>query len=102
VALVTSILLAIFVVPEAWRIPVVLAGVTVEAAEAVGGVWWSRRRRARVGAEAMVGARAVVLEDGWVRVAGERWRARADGPLEPGSAVVVEAVDGLTLVVRAP
>ena len=101
-ALVTSIVLALFVVPAEWRVPVVLAGVTVEVAEAAGGIWWSRRRRARVGAEAMVGARAVVLEGDWVRVAGERWRARGDAPLVPGATVVVEAVDGLTLVVREP
>jgi membrane-bound ClpP family serine protease len=35
-----------------------------------------------------------------VRVAGERWRARADAPLEPGETVEVVGIEGLTLVVR--
>jgi membrane-bound serine protease (ClpP class) len=48
----------------------------------------------------MIGAEAVVLEDGWVRIAGERWRAAGDAPLRPGETVRVVAIDGLTLVVE--
>jgi membrane-bound serine protease (ClpP class) len=100
VALLTAILLAVFVVPAPWGIPVVAGGALIEIGEALGLLWWSRRRRARVGAEAMIGGRAVVLDDGWVRVQGERWRARSSVPLEPGSEVEVLALEGLTLVVR--
>jgi membrane-bound serine protease (ClpP class) len=100
VALLGAILLAIFVVPSPWGIPLVAGGALVELGEAWAVLWWSRRRRAAVGAEAMLGERAVVLEDGWVRVRGERWRAAADQPLEPGARVEVVGVDGLTLRVR--
>ena len=99
-ALLATILLALFVVPAPWGIALVGVGVAIEVAEAWGMLWWSRRRRAVVGPEAMVGAEAVALGDGWVRVGGERWRARAEGRLVAGDAVEVVAVDGLTVVVR--
>jgi membrane protein implicated in regulation of membrane protease activity len=60
---------------------------------------WSRRRRAAVGAEALIGQTAVVATPTQVRVAGELWEARAERRLAPGEEVVVVAVDGLTLVV---
>jgi membrane-bound serine protease (ClpP class) len=100
VALLTTILLAVFVVPPPWGIVLVGIGAAIEVAEAWGMLWWSRRRRAVVGSEAMVGAEAVALGDGWVRVGGERWRARSDGRLLAGDRVEVVAVDGLTVVVR--
>ncbi len=57
--------------------------------------------------ERLIGEHGVVLErlapEGFVRVRGEIWRAAArsaDGPIENGRRVRVEAVDGLTLVVR--
>src|SRR5262250_113999 len=54
------------------------------------------------GAEGLVGKYATVRErlapEGQVGVAGEIWRAVADGgPLEPGAQVRIVAVDGLTL-----
>ena len=58
------------------------------------------------GPELLVGARGVALErlapTGWVRVRGERWRAdaRRGQPVEPGGAVVVRAVRGLTVEVE--
>lgn len=99
-ALLGAILLAVFVVPRPWGIPLVAAGVAVEAGETWAMWRWSRRRRARVGVEALVGRHAVVLEDGWVRVHGERWSARSAAQLEPGAEVEVVGVDGLTLDVR--
>lgn len=99
-ALLCAILLAVFVVPSPWGIPLVAGAAGLEVVEAWLMVRWSRRRRSRAGAEAMIGAAAVVIEDGWVRIAGERWRTRADAPLDPGTTVHVVAIDGLTLVVR--
>ena len=62
---------------------------------------WSRRRRATVGVETLVGRRAVVVKSlaptGQVKLDGELWAARSATLLEPGSAVVVERVDGLLL-----
>jgi membrane-bound serine protease (ClpP class) len=100
VALLVAILLAVLVVPAPWGVPLVAGGAAIEIVEAWIMLRWSRGRRSHTGAEAMVGAAAVVLEDGWVRVAGERWRARADAPLEPGETVEVVGIEGLTLVVR--
>lgn len=71
-------------------------------------VWEAHRNeRVRTGAEEMVGAaaeaRSSIDPEGQVWVEGALWRARlADGagPVRLGDRVRVEAVDGLTLVVR--
>jgi membrane-bound serine protease (ClpP class) len=64
----------------------------------------SRRRPVVAGREELVGAAGEVVEaaadETWARVHGEIWRVRADGPLTAGARVRVQAVDGLTLVVR--
>ena len=99
-ALLVAILLAVLVVPAPWGIPLVAGGAAVEVVEAWLLLRWSRRRRSSSGADALLGAEAVVLEDGWVRVAGERWRARSDAPLESGETVEIVSIEGLTLVVR--
>jgi membrane-bound serine protease (ClpP class) len=66
-----------------------------------------RTRPVRTGSEELVGARAEARTsldpDGQVMVAGAIWRARLAGgaaALRPGDRVTVEAVEGLTLVVR--
>jgi membrane protein implicated in regulation of membrane protease activity len=95
-----GILLAVFVVPWPWGIATVLAGGVLDIAESLVVLRWSRRRRAVTGAEALIGRTAVVATPTQVRVAGELWAARADGPLVRGEEVVVRAVDGLTLQVE--
>ena len=101
-----AILLAIFVVPSPWEAPVIAAGGLWEAAEAVFWIRWSQRRRARVGAETLLGATAKVVERldpvGRVQVNGELWSARSTGagPVEPGSSVRILALEALTLVVE--
>jgi membrane-bound serine protease (ClpP class) len=103
VALVGAILLAIFVLPPAWRIPVVLAGGAIEVGESLFWIWLSKRRRPSVGVETLVRARATVVTPcrplGQVRVHGELWQARCDEGADPGDEVTVERVDGLTLIV---
>ena len=66
-----------------------------------------RDNSVRTGYEELVGSRAEVRTtlnpEGNVWVGGALWRARlADGggPVQPGDRVVVEAVDGLTLMVK--
>ena len=65
----------------------------------------SRRRPVVTGGEALIGAdgEAVSWQDGEgrVRVQGEIWLARSDGPLASGSRVKVVARDGLVLRVKA-
>jgi membrane protein implicated in regulation of membrane protease activity len=75
--------------------------------------WVRDRLRRDTGAhsntDALIGSTALVTstlsahEPGQVRVRDEVWRARpaaGQGPFEPGAEVVIEAVDGVTLVVR--
>ena len=102
--LLLAILLAVFVLEEPWSWIVLVAGVTLELAETGLFVWWSKRRRSVVGADALVGRTAVVAVDcmpeGQVRVAGELWRARCRGGAAAGDEVVVTAVRGLELEVE--
>ena len=102
-ALLGAILLAIFVLPPAWRIPVVVAGGAIEVGESFFWIWFSKRRRSSVGVETLVGAHATVVTScrplGQVRVQGELWQARCEEGADPGDEVQVEGVDGLTLAV---
>ena len=95
-----GILLAVFVVPWPWGLATVVGGGVLDIAESLALLRWSRRRRAAVGAEALVGRTAVVATPTQVRVAGELWEARSDVSLVPGAQVVVTGVDGLTLRVE--
>ena len=102
-ALLGAILLAIFVLPPAWRLPVVVAGGAIEVGESFFWIWLSKRRRPSVGVETLVGSSASVVTPcrplGQVRVQGELWQARCEDGADPGDEVRVESVDGLTLSV---
>jgi membrane protein implicated in regulation of membrane protease activity len=96
-----AVALAVFVLDGPWRYAAVVTGVTLDIAENLVLLWWSRRRRAAVGVETLVGAPGVVVTPcrplGQVRVAGELWRAECLEGADPGDQVEVRAVDGLTL-----
>jgi membrane-bound serine protease (ClpP class) len=102
--LLIAILLAFFVLDEPWNWVVLIVGAILEVAETTLYVWWSKRRKAVVGAEALIGRLAVVaadcLPEGQVRVAGELWHARCDAGARAGEEVVVREVEKLTLVVE--
>ena len=105
-AFVVALALAIFVLPSPWGIVAVAVGGAVELVEA-SLLWrWSHRRAPAVGAEALVGAQAVVVSPcrplGSVRVKGELWQARCDEGADEGAAVEIVAVEQLTLVVVSP
>ena len=99
-----ALLLAIFVLPSPWGIVVVVGAAVLDLAEIGVGLWWSKRRTAAVGGDALVGVTGVAVgelwPDGQVKVNGEIWRARCDGGCEAGTSVVVLAVEGLTLEVE--
>lgn len=101
-----SILLALFLVPGAWDVPVVAAGAAAEATEGILWFKWSRRRRAAVGAETLIGEAAVVTDRcdpaGRVKVKGELWNAKATTaePIAAGETVRILAVEDLTLRVE--
>lgn len=98
-----GIVLAVFVLPSPWGVVAVGIGAGLEIAETSLFIWWSKRRRAAVGVEALVGKRGVAVDalwpEGQVRVNGEIWKARCDGGCDPGTAVVVRGINGLTLQV---
>jgi membrane-bound serine protease (ClpP class) len=105
VALLVAVLLALFVLPTPWNLAAVAVGATWEVATALGGLWWSQRHAAKVGAETLVGreveVRTACRPLGQVRVKGELWRARCDAGAGAGETVRVVGIEGLTLVVEA-
>jgi membrane protein implicated in regulation of membrane protease activity len=107
VILIIAILLAIFLVPSPWSIVVLVMACVLEVGEIAVLRHWSkrigRRTKATTGAEAMEGKVAEVTQDcrptGMVRLDGELWEARCEAGASRGDSVVVERLDGLTLVV---
>ncbi len=102
--LVLAILAAIFWLPTGWGIVVVAVATVVEFAEVGFWFWFSRRRGAVTGAEALPGSRGIVVAacrpEGQVRVDGELWRALCEEGADPGDEIVVERLEtGLLLVV---
>lgn len=67
----------------------------------IGMVVRGRRMPVVSGREEMLGAVGEALEDfegeGWMRVRGETWRARARGPVRRGQRLRVRSIDGLVL-----
>ena len=100
-AILVALVLAIFVLPAPWGAVAVASAVVFDTAETVLLIHWSKRRRAAVGAESLVGKRGVAVDaltpEGQIKVDGELWRARCTGYAAPGTPVVVTGIDGLTL-----
>lgn len=98
-----ALLLAVFVLPSPWGLVAVAVAAVLDIAETGVFLWWSQRRGAVVGVEALVGKRGVAIGDLWpegqVKVNGEIWRARCNGGCDTGTRIVVRSVDGLTLEV---
>jgi membrane protein implicated in regulation of membrane protease activity len=102
---IVAIALALTVIPSPWGwVAVIVAGL-IDIAETAFFVRWSKRRRASVGVETLVGRTAVVVRAltprGQVKIDGEVWEARGLDLL-PGDEVVVAGVDGLVLEVEPP
>jgi membrane-bound serine protease (ClpP class) len=98
-------IVALGVVPVTpWGLPLIAAAAAVEVGESLLWVWYSKRRRVAVGAEALVGRTAQVFRtcrpDGYVKLDGELWQARCAGGADRGDDVRVTALEGLTLVVE--
>ncbi len=76
---IVAIVLALTVIPSPWGwVAVIVAGL-IDVAETAFFVRWSKRRRATVGAETLVGRQAVVVRalapQGQVKLDGEVWEA---------------------------
>jgi membrane-bound serine protease (ClpP class) len=104
VLLLIALLLAIFVLPSPWGVVAVVVAGVIDVAEVAVGLWWSKRRKAAIGGNTLVGATGVAIGDLWpegqVKVNGEIWRARCEGGCDAGTSVIVRAIDGLTLRVE--
>jgi membrane-bound ClpP family serine protease len=104
VIFVLAILLAIFVLRSPWGAVAIGIGAVWEIVQITGAIWWSQRRRAQTGAEALYGAEARVVTRcnpfGTVAVRGEVWNARCEGGAEVDERVRVRGVQGLTLLVE--
>jgi membrane-bound serine protease (ClpP class) len=101
-ALLISIVLAFFV-PYPWNILVVIGGASIEVLEVIWGRRLAKRWRPQTGAEAMIGERAEVVTacrpTGQVRINGELWEATCVAGADAGEETVVQAIEGLTLIV---
>jgi len=99
-----AILLALTVLPSPWGVVAIVVGFAIDAAETTFFVRWSKRRRATVGVQTLVGRTALVVRPltplGQVKLDGEVWEARGPTGVAPGEEVVVIAVDGLVLDVE--
>jgi membrane protein implicated in regulation of membrane protease activity len=98
-----GLLLAVFVLPSPWGLVAVVVGGVLDIAETGLFLWWSRRKRASVGVETLVGKTGVASTELWpegqVRIAGEIWKARCEGGCDAGTQIIVRSIEGLTLVV---
>jgi membrane-bound serine protease (ClpP class) len=88
-----------------WAVIGTAAVLTLGLALLTGSYLWAARKHVpRVGAQAMQGLPAKVLDwegsEGHVLARGERWRAKADEPIAVGDSVEVADVRGLVLTVR--
>ena len=94
--------------PELKISPTIIYGITLTSAAFIVFVLrrlWSMRKTPVVsGFESLIGSEAVANGDfstqGFVLIRGERWAARCDEPLQKGDIVIVQMVDGLTLLVK--
>ena len=99
-----ALFLAVFVLPSPWGLVAVAVAAVLDIVETGLFIWWSKRRKATVGVDALVGkigvASSALWPDGQVRVSGELWQARCAGGCDAGTRVVIRAVQGLLLVVE--
>lgn len=102
---VLGILLGLFVVPDAWTIPVIAGALGLEVVETFVSLRIARRfGPARVGPERLIGQTGRVVEAcrpmGRVRVRGEVWQARCDAQAEVDDLVRVVSRERLVLSVE--
>jgi membrane-bound serine protease (ClpP class) len=102
--LVAAIVVAVLYLPSPWSVAAVGAAAAIEVVETMFWIRLSQRRRARAGAETLIGASGVATSDlapaGQVRVQGELWQARAEAGARAGDSVRVLEREELLLVVE--
>jgi membrane protein implicated in regulation of membrane protease activity len=103
IALIVSILLALFILPSPWGLIVVICGALIEIVEITWGLKLARKR-STIGSHTLIGREAIVVREldpvGQVTIDGERWKARCATGAALNARVVIERIEGLTLEVR--
>jgi len=98
---IVAVILALTVLPSPWGVVAVAGAAAIDVVEITFFARWSKRRRATVGAETLVGRTAVVVRAlsprGQVQLDGEIWEAQAGQDVPPGAEVTITSVDGLVL-----
>ena len=102
--LIVTIILALVFLELPWNAAAIAAAAGWEVSGALLSIRYSRRGRAQVGVETLVGRTASVitalLPDGQVKVNGEIWRAHSEHDVPVGAIVLIRAVNGMTLEVE--
>jgi membrane-bound serine protease (ClpP class) len=104
VIVIITLILALIFLPWPWDLVAIAIAAVVEVCLAVFGIRYSRRRRAQVGVQTMVGtvgeALTALSPRGQVKVDGEIWEANAENGIRAGDPVRIKAVHGLVLEVE--
>jgi membrane protein implicated in regulation of membrane protease activity len=104
VLIVIGVLIAVFVVPAPWGIPLVVGAIGLEIVETLFWMRVSRRHAPRVGVETLIGTTGRVIQPclpvGTVRIGGEIWQARCDEGADRDERVRVRDRDRLILIVE--
>ncbi len=99
-----ALVLSLLFLPWPWNLVTIAIAAAAEVSLWFFGVTYSRRRRAQVGVQTMIGttgeAITALMPKGQVKVDGTIWEARAEQGARPGDEIRVTAVDGLTLEVE--
>lgn len=102
--LVVILILALIFLPWPWNLVAIAIAAVAELCLWIFGIRYTRRRRAQVGVQTMIGttgeAITALAPRGQVKVDGTIWEARAAGGARVGDEVVVTSVDGLMLEVE--
>jgi membrane protein implicated in regulation of membrane protease activity len=104
VLLILVLILALIFLPMPWSLLVIAVAAVLELSLWFFGIRYSRRRKAQVGVQTMIGlvgeAISTLAPEGQVKVDGEIWQARAEEGARAGDHVRVTAVRGLMLDVE--
>ncbi len=102
--LILVLILALVFLPLPWALLLIALTAVLELSLWFFGVRYSRRRRAQVGVQTMIGgygeALTALAPDGQVKVDGEIWQAHGRAEIRAGDPVRITGVKGLTLEVE--
>jgi membrane-bound serine protease (ClpP class) len=104
VLLILVLVLALVFLPWPWALLVIALAAVLELCLWFFGIRYSRRRKAQVGVQTMIGAVGQAITtlapDGQVKVDGEIWQAHAPTEIHAGDPIRITGVNGLILEVE--